>query len=211
MDCLFIDSLRMLLSTAVTCGPTVSAMTEPPRPPGAGNPDDPTAPSDPYAANDPGPGSAPPPPPPYGYGTPPPGNAQYGYAPPPSDPQYGFPPQPGYAPSADDKTWVLITHFGGAAGSFVSTGVLGWVVPLIAMLAKGNQSPVVRAEAVKALNFQLLWSLVAFIGWLTFCIGIGIVIFLGAMVISIVFGVIAGVKASNNEPYNYPLTYSLIK
>lgn len=211
MDCLFIDSLCMLLSTTVTCGPTVSAMTEPPRPPGAGNPDDHTAPSDPYAANDPAPGSAPPPPPPYGYGTPPPGNSQYGYAPPPSDPQYGFTPQPGYAPSADDKTWILITHFGGAAGSLVSTGVLGWIVPLIAMLAKGNQSPAVRAESVKALNFQLLWSIVAFIGWVTFCTGIGIVIFLAAMVISIVFGVIAGVKASNNEPYNYPLTYALIK
>jgi len=185
-------------------------MTEPPRPPGAGNPDDHAAPSDPYAANDPAPGSAPPPPPP-GYGTPPPGNSQYGYAPPPNDPQYGFPPQPGYAASADDKTWILITHFGGAAGSLVSTGVLGWVVPLIAMLAKGNQSPAVRAEAIKALNFQLIWSIVAFIGWATVCIGIGIVVMIGAMVVGIVFGVIAGVKASNNEPYNYPLSYSFIK
>jgi len=93
----------------------------------------------------------------------------------------------------------------------VSTGVLGWVVPLIAMLAKGNQSPAVRAEAIKALNFQLIWSIVAFIGWATVCIGIGIVVMIGAMVVGIVFGVIAGVKASNNEPYNYPLSYSFIK
>jgi uncharacterized protein len=210
MDCLFIDSQCMLLSTAMTCGPTVSAMTEPPRPPGAGNPEEPPPPSDPYAANDPSFGSTPPPPPPYGapqppgYGTPPPG-----YAPPPSDPQYGFTPQPGYAPSQDDRTWTLVAHFGGAAGSVVTLGTGAWIVPLIAMLAKGPQSPVVRAEAVKALNFQLLWSVVAFVGWVTVCLSWLIVPI--AMIISIVFGVIAGVRATNNQPYNYPLTYSLIK
>jgi uncharacterized Tic20 family protein len=174
------------------------AMTEPPRPPG----DDPTAPVNPQ-------GSTPPPPPPGGY-APPPG----GYAPPPGGyvppPDYGQ-RQPGYSSPQDDRTWILITHFGGAAGAFIGGGCSGWIVPLIAMLARGNQSPVVRAEAVKALNFQLLWSIIALIGWSTSCIGIGLIIGPIAMLIGIVFGVIAGVKASNNEPYNYPMTVQIIK
>ncbi len=222
MDCLFTDLLCALLSTVVTCGPTVSAMTEPPRPPGSGNPDDPTTPYHPYAGNDPTSGSAPPPPPPSsgppqppGYGTPPPPPG-YGTPPPPdaykaptSGPGYGFTSQPGYAPSQDDKTWILVAHFGGALGMLLSLGVGGWIAPLIALLAKGNQSPAVRAEAVKALNFQLLWSVVAVVGWVTFCLFWLIVPI--AMLMSIIFGIIAGVRANNNEPYNYPLTYPLIK
>ncbi len=232
-------------------------MTEPPRPPGEGNPNDPTAPFNPYAANEPAPGSSPPPPPPYGapssgpgYGTPPSSGSGYG-TPPPSGPTYGTPPtsgpgygtpptsgpgygapppgsyggpppggaqygygqQPGYgaAPTQDDKTWILIAHFGGALGALVGAGLSGWIVPLIAMLAKGNQSPVVRAEAVKALNFQITWAIVALIGWATACIAIGVVIIPIASIIGIVFGIIAGIKANNNEPYNYPMTVNLIK
>ena len=237
----------MSASTALNCASTVTAMTEPPRPPGEGNPYDPTAPFNPYAANDPAAGSAPPPPPP-GYGPPPTSGAGYGppptsgagYGPPPSSgagygpppsayqpppgydapppgyggppPGYGAPP-PGYggAPTQDDKTWILLAHFGGAGGALLGTGLAGWIVPLIALLAKGGQSPVVRAEAVKALNFQILWGIVALIGWITVCVFIGGIIIPVAVLIQVVFGVIAGIKATNNQPYNYPMTVNLIK
>ncbi len=220
-------------------------MTEPPRPPGEGNPSDPTTPLNPYSGNDPTSGSAPPPPaygppqqpPAYGsppptsgaggYG-PPPGSGAGGYGPPPGDPPYGapgaygqqpgaygqqpggYPPQ-GYAPGGDDKTWILVAHFGGGAGAFLGGGCSGWIAPLVALLAKGNQSPVVRAEAVKALNFQILWSIIAVVGWVLTCIVVGFFVGLAAWAIATIFGIIAGVKANNNEPYNYPMTVSLIK
>jgi uncharacterized protein len=93
--------------------------------------------------------------------------------------------------------------FLGAAG--------GWIAPLVAMLAKGNDSPTVRAHSVTALNFQITWSIVGVIGWLTFCIGIGIIIYLAALVVGVVFGIIAGVKALNGEQYNYPLAIKMVK
>ena len=191
----------MSLSTALSCGPTVSAMTEPPRPPGEGN-NDPTAP---YNATPP-PSSPPPPPPPGGYAPPPPG----GYNAPPPQYGYGYNPPPAN-PAQEDRTWILVAHFGGAAGAFLGGGLSGWIAPLVAMLARGNQSPVVRAEAVKALNFQILWTIVAVIGWATTCIGIGFIVIAAAWIVSILFGVIAGVKASNGEPYNYPLSVQIIK
>jgi uncharacterized Tic20 family protein len=91
----------------------------------------------------------------------------------------------------------------------VTAGCGSWIAPLVALLARGNQSPAVRAEAVKALNFQLLWSVIAVIGWVTFCLFWIIVPV--AMLVQVIFGVIAGVRANNNEPYAYPLTYPLIK
>ena len=120
---------------------------------------------------------------------------------------------PGVQPGGgtDDRTWIQVAHFGGAAGAFLGGGCAGWIAPLVALLARGNQSPVVRAEAVKALNFQILWSIIALVGWVLSCIIIGIFVAIAAMIIAIVFGVIAGVKASNNEPYNYPMSVQIIK
>jgi uncharacterized Tic20 family protein len=237
----------MLLSPLLSCGPTVLLMTEPPRPPGEGNPSDPTAPFNPYSGNEPTPESAPPPPPAYGapqppaygspqppaYGSPPPGSGAGGYAPPPSSGAGGYPPPPGSgapppqygapqygapqygqpAPNAaqEDKTWILVAHFGGAAGALIGGGTLGWIAPLVAMLARGQQSPFVRSEAIKALNFQILWSIIAVVCWVLTCIVIGAFLAPIAALIAIIFGVIAGVKASNNEPYNYPMSYNFIK
>jgi uncharacterized Tic20 family protein len=87
----------------------------------------------------------------------------------------------------------------------------GWIIPLIVMLAKGNESPIVRSEAVKALNFQLLWAIIGLAGWALMCIGIGYVIVGLAWIISVVFGVIAGIKGANNEPYTYPMAVAIVK
>ncbi|BFU46394.1 hypothetical protein KRMM14A1004_46310 [Krasilnikovia sp. MM14-A1004] len=218
----------------LSCGPTLSGMTEPPRPPGEGNPTDPTAPFNPYTGNEPTPGSAPPPPPgapqPPTYGTPtsgggypPPSSGAGGYAPPPAGgygpppggayPTGGTPPQYGYNPGGanEDKTWIMVAHFGGAAGAFFGGGAAGWIAPLVALLARGNQSPIVRQHAVAALNFQLLWTIIAVVGYALTCIVIGIIPVIGAVIVGTIFGIIAGVKANNNEPYSYPMTVSMIK
>jgi uncharacterized protein len=210
----------MSLSTPLNCGPTVSAMSEPPRPPGEGNPDDPTSPYHPPPGGQSG---YPPPFEPPTYGTPPPS-----YGPPPQQPppSYGPPPQQppppygggGYSPyqgnnaAGDDRTWVLVAHFGGAAGALVGGGTLGWVAPLIAMMTRGPQSPYVRAEAVKALNFQLILSIIAVVCYvLSGCLLITWLISIAAMVAGIVFGVIAGARANNGQHYDYPFNPSLVK
>lgn len=116
---------------------------------------------------------------------------------------------PGYGAS-DDKTWALIAHFGGALGALVSFGPMGFVGPLISYLAKGSQSPAVRAHAVAALNFQILWSgiafLLLFVSWCLLFIPSLIV-----LVIQIIFGILAGVKANDGQQYKYPMSLNLIK
>jgi uncharacterized Tic20 family protein len=145
-------------------------------------------------------------PPPSGGYTPPPSG---GYVPPPGG--YNAPP-PQYGGSGiDDRSWNLINHFGGAAGAFLGGGAGGWIAPLIVMVSQGNRSPYLRSEAVKALNFQLLVTIVAVIGWCTSWLGIGVIIAAAAWLVGTIFGVIAGIKANNNEPYNYPLPLNIIK
>ena len=120
-------------------------------------------------------------------------------------------PTPGYGTSSDEKTWALVSHFGGAGGTFISGGVAGWIAPLIALVAKGNENPTFRAHAVSALNFQILVTLVSIVGYLTICIGIGFVIIAAACIVGIVFGILAGVKANEGLVYKYPLTLPLVK
>jgi uncharacterized Tic20 family protein len=175
---------------------------------------EPTSPSwDPSAAGGgpgPGPHDTPPPAPP-GYTQPPPGNyPPAGGAYQPGYPAGPAPVPPGYA-SSDDKTWALVAHFGGAAGMFLLGGVGGWIAPLIAMVAKGNQSPTVRAHAVDALNFQLIWSIVGVIGYITLCVVVGFIIIPAAAIIGIVFGIIGGLRANEGQLYKYPMSYPFIK
>jgi uncharacterized protein len=116
----------------------------------------------------------------------------------------------GYATN-EEKTWALVAHFGGAAAAFISAGYLGWVPPLVAMLVKGNESPTVRAHAVAALNFQLLWTIVAVVGWITACFLIGFLILGLAILMSAIFGIIAGIKANEGQLYAYPASPKIVK
>lgn len=167
-------------------------MSETPNPPGSPEPEPPAAPQF----------DAPAPPPPGG-ATPP------GYGAPPT-PVTGQVAPVGYA-SNDEKTWALIAHFGGAGAALISGGWLGWLPPLIAMLAKGNESPTVRAHAVAALNFQGLWAIVSVLSYVLFCVVIGFLTLPIAIIIAVVFGVLAGLKANEGVLYKYPLSVNLIK
>jgi uncharacterized Tic20 family protein len=128
-------------------------------------------------------------------------------------------PPPGYA-SADDKTWALIAHFGGAAGNLFC-GVLGFVAPLVAYLSRAN-SPSSRQHAVNALNFQILISGVSLIlviirnaldfGLTGFAISTLLwLVNVAVLIVGIVFGVIAGIRANEGQVYKYPFSLSLIK
>ena len=150
---------------------------------------------------------------------------QGGYAPPPG----GFPPPPpatpppGYA-SNEEKTWALVSTFGGAAGTFISGGFLAAAGPLIAYLVKGKESPTVKAHSTAALNFFMItsgvWIALTFL-WI--CVGIlpgvltGLVrllidlIYFLNWVAGIAFGIIAGLKANEGQPYKYPVSLSVIK
>jgi uncharacterized Tic20 family protein len=113
--------------------------------------------------------------------------------------------------SNEEKTWALVAHFGGAAATFISLGWLGWVPALVAMLVKGNESPTVRAHSVAALNFFGLWAIVGILGSLTACIGIGFILIAASVIMSAIFGIIAGLKANEGVLYQYPMSPQIIK
>jgi uncharacterized protein len=129
---------------------------------------------------------------------------------------------PGYA-SIEDRTWALVTHVGAALCTFISGGVLGFVPPLVALLARGNRSPAVREHATNALNFFIPVSALSFLlslswpgGFWPFGVTLlasGLLRLLAAAVwvAGIVFGIVAGIRANNGQVYRYPLALPIIK
>ncbi|GAA0271639.1 hypothetical protein GCM10009539_68710 [Cryptosporangium japonicum] len=115
----------------------------------------------------------------------------------------------------------MVAHFGGVAGVVVGGTVAGWVAPLIAYVSKGPTNPTVRAHSVEALNFHITWAIANVVALVIFFCGSAVTFGFGAIVlwvfplatfvIAVTFGIIAGVKASNNEFYSYPLSVKIIK
>ncbi|MER6592244.1 DUF4870 domain-containing protein, partial [Micromonospora purpureochromogenes] len=121
-------------------------------------------------------------------------------------------PGGGYA-TDDDKTWSLIAHFGGPVGVIVGGSLLGWVAPLIALSAKGQQSPTVRAHATASLNFQITWAIANVIGFVLAIVTCGVLFFIPILtaLVPIIFGIIGGVKATEGVVYRYPASYAFKK
>jgi uncharacterized Tic20 family protein len=132
-----------------------------------------------------------------------PGGAYGGYQQPGA---YGAPGPGGPAPvgyaNSDEKTWALIAHFGPI--------VAGFIAPLVAMLAKGNESPTVKAHAVEALNFHITWGIAIFVGALLSVCTFGLTL-IAPWIVAVVFSIIGGMKANNGELYRYPMSIRMIK
>ncbi|HEV2691261.1 MAG TPA: DUF4870 domain-containing protein [Verrucomicrobiae bacterium] len=90
--------------------------------------------------------------------------------------------------------------------------------PLIIWQIKKNEFPSVDIHGKAALNFQISVTIAALVAAMAtivlsfFCVGyllIPVVILIGLA--GTVFAIIAGIKASNGEPYQYPWTLELVK
>lgn len=113
------------------------------------------------------------------------------------------------APSKDERTWGTLCHLSALAGFVVPFGnVLG---PLVVWIMKKAEYALVDREGKKVLNFQITVSIVGII-LLPLCfilIGIPLVLLLGLA--SLVLTIIAAVRTSNGEEYNYPVSIKFIK
>lgn len=114
----------------------------------------------------------------------------------------------------DERLWATLTHLGGLVGMLLSvTAIVGvpipfnLLVPLVIWLLKREGSPFLDDQGKEAINFHLTLTIVGFLLVFT-CIGITLLPVLG--VYSLVFGIIAAVKANEGVAYRYPATIRLI-
>lgn len=107
-------------------------------------------------------------------------------------------------PRGNDKIWSILSHLSGFVG-------VPFLLPLIVYLAMKNESDYVTGNAREALNFHLSLLLYSLICIPLIFIGVGALLLCAMWLASLVFSIIAAVKASDGQCYHYPLTLRLVK
>ncbi len=123
------------------------------------------------------------------------------YAPPP-------PPRNPYRQNqplnpSDERLWATLVHIGGIFFSFVPA--------LIGYLVLKDRGPFIRQHTTAALNFQLTMLIAHIVGWITTFILIGIVIIAAVGLVTLVFSIIAAVRAHQGAAYAYPIALRFVR
>ncbi|SFG50228.1 hypothetical protein SAMN05421678_106172 [Actinopolymorpha cephalotaxi] len=108
----------------------------------------------------------------------------------------------------DERNWAFGAHLGSFVAAYVA---LGFLCPLIVLLAKGKDSAYVRYHAVESLNFQLTTLLAAAIAGLLVFVVIGLVLLPFIGIAYVVLVILASVAARRGEWYRYPVNIRFVK
>lgn len=105
----------------------------------------------------------------------------------------------------EDRTLAMLTHLSGI--------ILGFIVPLIIWLMNKDRADKgwLNDQAKEALNFQITILIGYVAGMVLTIILIGPLISLAAWIVSVIFSIVAGLKANEGVSYRYPLSIRLIK
>ncbi|PWK16339.1 DUF4870 domain-containing protein [Tumebacillus permanentifrigoris] len=107
------------------------------------------------------------------------------------------------------RTFGMLCHLAALAGYVIPFGNI--IGPLIFWLLKRDQHPFVDQQGKEALNFQISVILYLIVAGILCIIFIGLLLLPIIGVASLVFIIIAGVRANSGESYRYPLTIRFIK
>ena len=131
---------------------------------------------------------------------------------PPVDPQPSPPPLVGQGGGSSSiererevRNWAVFIHLSALAGllGIPAGNVIG---PLVIWMIKKDSLPEIDEHGREALNFQIT-MLIAFAISIPLCfIVIGFFTLIAAMILQLIFSIIAGIKASEGTVYRYPLS-----
>lgn len=110
-----------------------------------------------------------------------------------------------------DVTMASAAHWGSLVATIASGGTLGFLVPLIIMLSKGQNDPFVRANAVESLNFNLTVLIGMVVSALLVLIFVGIVGLIVIPIVTIILQILGALAANRGEVYRYPISIRFVK
>lgn len=133
---------------------------------------------------------------------------------PPILPPAPEPPAPPEPSDGELRQWTVITHVSPLIGLVIP--VAGNIAaPLIIWLIKKPELPGLEPVGKTVLNFQISWSIwmliASAIGFAASCLIVPLLLPLGVAVAWIIFTAMGSMKASNGEPYEYPLTIKILQ
>jgi uncharacterized Tic20 family protein len=107
------------------------------------------------------------------------------------------------------RTWGMFCHLAALLG-YIGP-LLNILGPFIVWLVKKNEFTFVDEQGKESLNFQITMTLLSLFAVLLIVIKIGIILLIAIGIVNVVFVIIASVKTSNGESYQYPFKIRFIK
>jgi len=127
-------------------------------------------------------------------------------------------PQKQNDPGRQGHNWGMFCHLS-ALSAFISFPLQGFLLlpvghllgPFIIWLLKKNEYPFVDQQGKEALNFQISMTIYAILASILIFVLIGIFLLAILAIVDVILVIIASIKASNGESYQYPFTIRFIK
>jgi len=111
--------------------------------------------------------------------------------------------------SNDERTFSMLCHLSALSGLIIPFGHI--IGPLVIWLLKKEEFLEVDRQGKAALNFQLSLTIYSIIAGILVIILVGFVLLGAIFLLGLIFTIIASVKSSNGERFEYPLSLNLIK
>lgn len=110
-----------------------------------------------------------------------------------------------------ERNWVVFCHLGG----LITVLFLDIIIPLVIWLTQKNESAFVDEQGKEIVNFQISLTIYAVVITIIGLTIVGLVIAVPAglalYIVNVISVVRGAIKASNGEPFLYPINLRLIK
>ena len=103
---------------------------------------------------------------------------------------------------SDERTWAMLAHV---------LALFTWIIgPLVIYLTKGNESPMVKANAAEALNFEITVTIGYVVSVVLMLVLVGLFTFVAIAIAALVLPIIGAVRANQGDVYRYPFTIRFV-
>jgi len=109
-----------------------------------------------------------------------------------------------------ERLWGMFCHLASLV-AFIGIPFGNIIGPLVVWLVKKNEMPFVDAQGKESLNFQISMSLYLLVASVLCLLVIGIPLLIALAITDLVLVIIASIKISNGETFQYPLTIRFLK
>ncbi len=106
----------------------------------------------------------------------------------------------------EEKTFLLLMHLSQFLGLIT---VVGYALPIVMWLTN-KENVNVDKHGKNIINFMLSWTIYSIVAGLLCLVLIGIPILIALGITYIIFVIMAAVKASNGEYWDYPMTVKIL-
>lgn len=113
------------------------------------------------------------------------------------------------AGDSETRNWAMVLHLSLLSGLVVP--LAGLIVPIVIYVVKKDALPGLVPHGHVVFNWMISAILYGIVSVLLILVGIGVLLLVVLAIVSIIFPIIGGVKATEGEVWPYPLSIPVFK